>query len=75
MSEPWKMRNSHVRSLAKMILVAKLDSEFLYKNCKKSIVNVIIHLNGHDNNYINQAFFNKFDTVENKPWIGKMAYT
>ena len=62
--------------LIKMIPVAKLDSAFLYEKVT-NIVNLINRLNGHaiavicDNNRINQAFFQKFDTVANKPWVTK----
>lgn len=53
-----------------------LDKMFINQH-GTSIVNLLNHLNEYaigvicNNNHINQAFFNKFDTDEKKPWISK----
>ena len=65
-----------------MIPVTKLDSEFLFEKVT-NIDNLINHLNGKktaseiilDNSCITQAFFKRFVTVRNKPWITKDVST
>ena len=60
--------------LLKMIPVAKLNSEFLYEQVT-GVMDVIDLSGGKvvsvitDNNRTNQAFFKKFKTVKDKPWL------